>query len=240
MGEKLPETPSEKKISPGGDRKRLMQANSFCCPLCADMVAPGCFYSDRYRDYYRCSRCHLIHVPPAQRPSPETERAEYDKHQNLPDDERYRNFLNRLFMPLNDRLRPASHGLDFGSGPGPTLSLMFEEAGHRVSLYDPFYAPQRDTLARQYDFITASEVVEHFHAPATEFALLWSILKPGGWLGVMTKLALNRDAFSRWHYKNDCTHVCFFSSKTMAWLAAQWRVEVQQVAEDVFLFQKPS
>lgn len=210
------------------------------CPLCTATVKGGLFYRDRHRDYHRCPYCLLIYVPPAQCLSPEAERAEYDKHQNHPEDERYRDFLGRLFIPLHDRLRPASHGLDFGSGPGPTLSLMFEEAGHRMSLFDPFYAPEQHTLTRQYDFITASEVVEHFQDPAAEFKLLWSILKPGGWLGVMTKLALNRVAFSHWHYKNDPTHVCFFSSKTIDWLANQWQVEVLQTAKDVFLFQKPS
>lgn len=221
------------------DKAPPMQTIYLRCPLCADLLETDCFYRDRHRDYYRCSHCHLVFVLPSQFLSPEVERAEYDRHQNLPDDMRYREFLNRLFTPLNNRLRPASHGLDFGSGPGPTLSLMFEEAGHRVSLFDPFYAPQQHTLTRQYDFITASEVVEHFQAPAAEFALLWSILKPGGWLGIMTKLALDRVAFSRWHYKNDLTHVCFFSSKTMDWLASQWNVEVLQIGKDVFLFQKP-
>jgi len=178
-------------------------------------------------------------VPSSQFLSPKAERTEYDKHQNSPDDAGYRKFLSRLFTPLDNRLRPSSHGLDFGSGPGPTLSLMFEEAGHHVALFDPFYAPEKHTLHRQYDFITASEVVEHLQAPATEFALLWSILKPGGWLGIMTKLALNRAAFSRWHYKSDPTHICFYSTKTMDWLARQWQAEILQVDKDVFLFQKP-
>lgn len=167
------------------------------------------------------------------------EQAEYDKHQNSPDDLGYRKFLSRLFTPLHTRLKPASHGLDFGCGPGPTLSLMFKEAGHRMSLYDPIYAPDTLTLKGPYDLITASEVVEHLHDPATELDRLWSILKPGGWLGIMTKLALDKDAFSRWHYKNDPTHVCFFSDQTMVWLAEQWQTKVLLIGNDVLLFQKP-
>ena len=208
------------------------------CPLCADSVGSSHFHSDHHRDYYRCPCCCLVHVPPSQLLSPAAERAEYDKHQNSPDDPGYRKFLGRLFNPLTIRLRPASHGLDFGSGPGPTLSLMFEETGHQMSLFDPFYAPEKYALTGQYDFITASEVVEHLHDPATELALLWSILKPGGWLGIMTKLALDRAAFSRWHYKSDPTHVCFFSIKTMDWLARQWQTKLLQIGKDVLLFQK--
>jgi len=51
---------------------------------------------------------------------------------NSPDDPRYRAFLSRLFIPLNERIAPESCGLDFGSGPGPTLSVMFEEQGHTM------------------------------------------------------------------------------------------------------------
>lgn len=209
------------------------------CPLCESTDNSEFFYSDQFRDYYRCPCCHLIHIPASQRLSLEDERAEYDKHQNSPDDAGYRKFLGRLFSPLNQRLRPASHGLDFGSGPGPTLSLMFGEAGHEMNLFDPFYAPDKNVLTARYDFITASEVVEHLHCPATDLALIWSLLRPGGWLGIMTKLALDKTAFSTWHYKYDPTHVCFFSRKTMEWLGKQYQTGFLAFGNDVFLFRKP-
>ena len=208
------------------------------CPLCGERKGIDFFHIDRHRDYYRCRQCQLISVPPSQLLSPAAEKAEYDKHQNSPADAGYRKFLSRLFVPLESRLRAGSHGLDFGSGPGPTLSIMFEEAGHQVSLFDPFYAPDKQPFTTQYDFITATEVVEHLHNPAADLARLWSILKPGGWLGIMTKLVLDEAAFSRWHYKNDPTHVCFFSTETMAWLAGHWQADLQQIGNDVFLFTK--
>ena len=208
------------------------------CPLCKSPQSAAPFHRDAHRDYYRCSLCQLIFVPPSQHLSIEDERAEYDKHQNSPDDAGYRKFLSRLFTPLNDRLSPASYGLDFGSGPGPTLSVMFEEVGHKVSLYDPFYAPDKSVLNRSYDFITTTEVVEHLREPATDLEHLWSRIKPGGWLGIMTKLAQNKDVFSRWHYKNDLTHIEFFSNETMRWLATEWDAEVEIIGKDVILFRK--
>ncbi len=217
-----------------------MERSPVVCPLCQSTGSSELFHRDTARSYYRCTLCHLTHIPPAQRPSLKAEREEYDKHQNSPDDVRYRAFLGRLFNPLHKRLLPDSRGLDFGSGPGPTLSLMFEEAGHRVSLYDPFYAPDTQSLHIQYDFITASEVVEHLHDPAADLALLWSLLLPGGWLGIMTKLAFDKAAFSTWHYKKDPTHVCFFSSETMRWLAGKWQTELLFIGDDVFLFKKPA
>ncbi|MEN8199541.1 MAG: methyltransferase domain-containing protein, partial [Thermodesulfobacteriota bacterium] len=138
------------------------------CPLCGEEIGNHPFHRDRNRDYYRCTCCGLTHVPPRYHLSPSEERQEYEKHQNSSDDEGYRRFLSRLFVPLNNRLRPTSKGLDFGSGPGPTLSVMFEEAGHRMQLFDPFFADNRELLAREYDFVTASEVVEHFRDPAAD------------------------------------------------------------------------
>jgi hypothetical protein len=216
-----------------------METSPNRCPLCLATEKSRHFYTDKQRQYYRCNKCHLIHVPPSYHLSFKAERTEYDKHQNSPDDTGYRSFLDRLFSPLNSKLSPASYGLDFGCGPGPTLSEMFKEAGHQIEVFDPHYAPDAQVLIDLYDFITASEVVEHLQDPSTELNLLWSIIKPGGWLGIMTKLALDKTAFSTWHYKNDPTHICFFSRETMDWLANQWHTATLQIGKDVVLFKKP-
>lgn len=168
----------------------------------------------------------------------EAEKAQYDFHQNAPDDLRYREFLDRLCKPLATKLQPASQGLDFGCGSGPTLSVMFEERGHRVSLFDSFYFPNFSVFEACYDFITATEVVEHLHRPGLEFSRLWSCLRPGGHFGIMTKRVIDKAAFSRWHYKNDPTHVCFFSESTFRWLASQWQAELEFPAADVAIFTK--
>lgn len=206
------------------------------CPLC--QVARGTEFFEDSRDYFRCPNCRLVFVLPRQFLSPQEEKRQYDLHENSPDDRRYRQFLSRLFEPLSARLALHSQGLDFGSGPGPTLSVMFEEAGHAVDLYDPLYAPNKAVFGRQYDFVTATEVLEHLHEPRQELDRLWACLKPGGWLGVMTKLVLDSDAFSRWHYKNDPTHVCFYSSATFGWLAEHFGATFALVGNDVALFEK--
>jgi hypothetical protein len=54
----------------------------------------------------------------------------------------------------------------------------------------------------------------------------------------MTKPAVDEDAFRTWHYKNDLTHVCFFSPPTFTWLARQWNAELTFAGNDVVLFQK--
>ncbi|MEM7347265.1 MAG: class I SAM-dependent methyltransferase [Chloroflexota bacterium] len=207
------------------------------CPLCQTSNAPF-FFKDSQRDYFRCKTCHLIFVPSHQYLSPKAEKAEYDLHQNSPEDVGYRRFLSRLFSPMQARLSPTSQGLDFGAGPGPTLSVMFEEAGHTMAIYDPFYANDVSLFEQTYDFITASEVVEHLHHPLADLNRLWECLRPNGFFGLMTKLALDKAAFAQWHYKNDLTHVCFFSRETFQWLADTWQAEMIFVDKDVTLFRK--
>ena len=150
------------------------------CPFCGYPTGCDSFYVDKTREFYRCGRCALIYVPLVYHLSREDEKVEYDKHQNSPEDAGYRKFLSRIYNPVHERVKIGSKGLDFGSGPGPTLSRMFEEAGYIVNIYDPFYAPDRTSLTQRYDFITASEVLEHCHNPSDDLDLLWGLLKPGG------------------------------------------------------------
>lgn len=177
--------------------------------------------------------------------SDKEEKAEYDKHENNPDDLGYRQFLGRMFEPMNLRIQSESNGMDFGCGPGPTLSVMFEEVGHRVSLYDKFYFADRSVLEDSFDFITATEVVEHLAEPMKWLDKLWNSLEPNGYLGVMTKLVESQEKFQNWHYKNDPTHISFFSNETFEWLAGYWQanhnspVSFELIGKDVVIFHKP-
>jgi hypothetical protein len=215
----------------------MIEIESAICSLCETKDANK-FFRDKRRCYFRCGTCELVFVPPIYFLSADEEKAKYDMHQNAPTHQGYRKFLGRMLEPMRERLAPDSHGLDFGSGPGPTLSVMFEEIGYTMTLYDPFYANEPAALKRQYDFITATEVVEHLRQPGKELDRLWACLKNKGSLGVMTKLAEGLEEFAGWHYKNDPTHVNFFSQKTFKWLADQWRANLTFVNKDIMLFYK--
>ncbi len=206
------------------------------CPLCRSRAAY--FTADHMRAYFECPVCALVFADPASRPDRAAERAEYDRHRNDPSDPGYRAFLDRLATPLIQRLEPGMQGLDFGCGPGPTLSVMLREAGMHVAIYDPQYAPDPAALERTYDFVTATEVVEHFHHPARDWARLASLLKPGGILGVMTKQALDRTRFDQWHYKLDPTHVSFHRPATFSWIADRLGLTYELIGADVVIFTK--
>jgi 2-polyprenyl-3-methyl-5-hydroxy-6-metoxy-1,4-benzoquinol methylase len=191
------------------------------------------------RRYHRCRHCRLTFLAPEQLPDPETELATYRLHQNDPDDPRYRAFLARLTEPLLPHLRPGMVGLDYGCGPGPAIAPMLAPHGLAVVGYDPFFRRDGAALARSYDFITCTEVVEHFHAPGRELARLDRLLRPGGVLGVMTLMLEDDAGFARWWYRRDPTHVSFYRPETMAWIAARFGWQLELPGPTVALFAKP-
>ncbi len=207
------------------------------CSLCSGSE-PALFHRDAQREYLRCGECRLVYVPPHHFLDLESERAEYSLHENDPADVGYREFLSRLATPLTQRLQAGARGLDFGCGPGPALVAMLRESGFEVAQYDPFFFPDRTPLSRRYDFITATEVVEHLHRPGEELERLWAMLRPGGWLGVMTKLVIDAAAFADWHYKNDLTHVSFFSRETWQWWAESHQTLPEFIGADVILLRR--
>ena len=207
------------------------------CPVCGTATAVFC--EDRARRYFECPGCGLVSADPAAQLSPQDERAIYDLHQNDPADARYRAFLARLADPLLAKLAPGMHGLDFGCGPGPVLSMLLREAGMVMADYDPFYAPDAGLLDAQYDFVTCTEVVEHFREPLAGWTRLASLVRPGGWLGVMTQLAPDVPAnFLRWRYRDDRTHVSFHRLATLQWLAGRFGFALEQVESQAFLLRK--
>jgi 2-polyprenyl-3-methyl-5-hydroxy-6-metoxy-1,4-benzoquinol methylase len=136
-------------------------------------------------------------------------------------------------------LPAGARGLDFGCGPGSALAAMLGEAGFSVALYDPLFAPDRAPLDAAYDFVTATEVLEHLHRPAETLDLLDRLVRPGGWLGVMTGFQTDDARFADWHYRRDATHVTFYRADTLAYLARQRGYDCTIPGKDVALWRKP-
>lgn len=210
------------------------------CRVCqADTVQP--FWRSREgADYWRCHRCEATFLDASQLPSREAEFRRYSQHQNSTGDTGYAAFLNLLATPLLARLPAQQHGLDYGCGPGPApvLAAALRAAGHTVRLYDPFFHPEPDALAQTYDFITCTEVVEHFHRPAEEFCRLDGCLRPGGWLAIMTCLQTDDRSFADWYYRRDLTHVTFYREATFRWLAVRFAWHCEMPCKNVVLMQK--
>lgn len=207
------------------------------CPLCSSKE--NTLYSqDKTGEYRLCSVCSLVYVLEAYYLDEKAEKTRYDLHTNSSEDAGYRKYLTRVSDPVIKRLKKGAHGLDFGSGPGPTLSLIFKDAGFDMRIYDHFYAKHEEVLELKYDFITATEVVEHLYEPKVVLDKLWSLLDSNGLFCLLTQVYPDQEAFSSWYYKNDPTHVCFFSLKTFSWLEKQYKAEFEVIGKDLFIFKK--
>jgi 2-polyprenyl-3-methyl-5-hydroxy-6-metoxy-1,4-benzoquinol methylase len=129
--------------------------------------------------------------------------------------------------------------MDFGCGPGPALADMLERRGLQVALYDRFYHPDKAVFAQRFDFICATEVIEHLASPDREIHRLWQHLVGGGVFAIMTKLVISRERFANWHYIRDPTHIAFYSRATLQWLAHRLGAELEFVDDDVIFLIKP-
>jgi SAM-dependent methyltransferase len=175
-------------------------------------------------------------MDPAYRLSGEAEKAVYDWHENDPDDPGYRRFVAPLFEAVLPHLPAGAAGLDFGCGAGSALMALFREAGFEIAGYDPFYAPHPDRLTRRYDFVICSESAEHFYDPKATFETLFSLLKPGGLLGVMTRFHHRDRPLEGWFYANDPTHVAFYSPRTFEAIAQQRDLKLLWCQDPIALF----
>lgn len=212
----------------------------FPCPLCHATATQDFFKrtdkSFGIRHYLKCTHCSLIFLSPNLRLSPDQEKARYQNHQNSPNQLGYVKHLKKLTQPLLKKIKPNSSGLDFGCGLGPAIQNILTD--FNIKLYDPFFYSEPDLLNRQYDFITCTEVAEHFYNPHQEFKLLHSLLKPeSSFLGIMTQRLKNENEFKNWWYHLDPTHVCFYQQKTFDWIGAWLNMKPEYLGDDVVIFE---
>ena len=193
------------------------------CPLCG-AASPFAPVPDvRKRTLRACSACRLVFAAPADRPAPAAEKERYAKHRNGLADAGYVAFLRQALAPALPFLKPDMRGLDYGCGHTPTLHLLLAEAGLRCENYDVFFFPEWPQ--EPFDFLFATEVVEHFHRPAVEWPRMLSLLKPGGILTVMTAPWEDLDAFRTWGYASDETHVAFYHRRTLDRIFARFGLD---------------
>ena len=194
------------------------------CPLCGSTGPFEKAVDVRKRHHRVCARCKLIFAEDRFLPQPEEERARYGKHQNGPFDAGYVAFLRQVLAPALPHLHPRMRGLDYGCGHHPTLCLLLEEAGVHCENYDVFFFPEKPE--GPFDFIFATEVVEHFHRPAVDWGRMASLLRPGGILTVMTAPWTTREDFATWGYASDGTHVAFYRRETLEWICDAFDFEI--------------
>ena len=207
------------------------------CLVCEDPAVKLILEEDE-KIYWKCRNCLFISLDPKFRLSSSEEKHRYKQHNNDINDANYRLFLSKLFKPLQGKLQDGAKGLDFGCGPGPALAVMFNEVGHQVDLYDPFFFNNEIVFKKAYDFITCTETIEHFFEPVKEFKRIDEMLVKESFLGIMTTFLTDEKDFGQWYYRKDPTHVAFYRPETFEVIASMmdWTYEIPE--ENVVLFKK--
>ena len=222
------------------------------CPLCEDPVSAELHFLRHAdvsgREFAHCQSCDLIFEPSSGHRSLADEKQRYEKHENNLSDLGYRGFLEQAVTPalslISDRQKggPKLQALDFGCGPDQVLCEILAAKGISTVGYDLHFFKDTHLLEKKYELIFSTEVWEHFRLPAKEIGLIAGLLQMGALLSVMTSLHQQvfggDEFFSKWWYVRDFTHLCFYSEKTMEWIALRYGLKILQMKSPVVVFKK--
>ena len=206
------------------------------CPLCQIHFEQSAQHIQG-REFFSCPECFLLFVDPKYFLNFESERKRYDQHTNHNSDFKYQKYIQVFLDQLIPRIKKGSQGLDFGCGPGPTISHLLNQQGYHVQNYDLHFFPDQNLLQKKYDFVTCTEVVEHFQDPQFGWKTLKNLLHSQSLLMIVTQV-YDQQNLNRWHYLRDVTHVSLYSVRTMEWLARtySWTL-ISAPDQGVFFFQ---
>jgi len=205
------------------------------------------------RIYCACPACDLRFILPEFHLAPEQEYQRYLLHQNSLSNLGYVEFLGVAVDCLKACLQPCETTLptilDYGSGPTPVLVQLLNRTGYSVVGYDPLFGNQvvpgvvlTASLAGQepFDAVVSTEVVEHFRNPRVEWEQMISLIRPGGFLVVVTSLVTPEIPLTDWHYAKDPAHIVFYSEATFRYIGKIWGlVRVEFNGRNCVVMRKP-
>ncbi|WP_271764995.1 class I SAM-dependent methyltransferase [Aquimarina algiphila] len=206
------------------------------CTLCNSETI---LYSEiQNKKYCKCTTCDGILLHTSHFLSAVAEKERYELHQNDVTDSGYQNFVYPIIEQVQNDYSSNHKGLDFGSGSNSVITYLLNNNKYHISTYDPFFDINDDVLKKKYDYIVCCEVMEHFYSPSKEFKLLHSILLPNGALYCKTNLYDSSIDFKTWWYKNDTTHVFFYSSKTLHWIKEKFQFKSLEITDNFIVLRK--
>lgn len=171
---------------------------------------------------------------------PNLERQHYGRAQKKSKQKQLSQFILPLLDQISQQQTGKLNGLNFGRILDKKSQQTILNTGNLVNQYDPFFAADQSVLKQLYDFVCCYRVFEHFRHPHREWLLLNQLVKPGGWLAISTPLLTDKDHFTKWHYKNNPTHVSFYQQSTFEYLAFNSDFELLFASKDLVLMQKSS
>ncbi|PKD20194.1 hypothetical protein APR41_14510 [Salegentibacter salinarum] len=206
------------------------------CILCGGSTKE--FWKSKKREFVECTNCGGIQLLPEFYISKKAEEDRYLTHNNDVEDARYQDFVSPITSRILKEFTPKHKGLDYGCGTGPVVTTELEKEGYFVTLYDPFFHPNTEVLKATYDFIICCEVMEHFYEPKREFSELARRLNLEGKLYCKTSIYSEEIDFDNWYYKNDPTHVFFYTANCLEWIKSNLGFSALEIHPTVIVFYK--
>lgn len=203
------------------------------CRLCSSTETEQ-WVDKRGKSYHYCAKCGIIQLDTSHCLSPSEEQERYLRHNNTPENKGYISYLNSFIdSAVTPNVRPGERILDFGSGPLPVLSDLLTARGYSTMPFDPFFNKTPNWKNKIFDAIVAVEVFEHLRQPEKEISLIRKSLKTGGYL-ILRTLLHNEDykSFMNWWYREDRTHVSFYSGKTVEYICSRWNFVLKKIEEN--------
>jgi hypothetical protein len=178
-------------------------------------MACGSFFIDQRRTFTICNDCELVFVPESGHCSIEDEKKRYALHDNRVDNNGYVRFLDEIVDVVGSIHYPGQRILDFGCGKHAVLGELLHRKGYECDSYDPLYGIGMACHSKRYDVVVLCEVVEHLRRLNDETVIIKNMLDPQGKVVVRTNQYPSREEFGAWWYKEDPTHINFFSRESL-------------------------
>lgn len=209
------------------------------CLLCSTVTYTYKCTTKPHVSYQVCPACGFTSLDEMHILDPELEKQRYLLHQNSKLDTNYLAWLEIFITTIKQYLKPDSFILDFGSGPNPVLADLLTSKGYKVTLYDPYFAPNAVAFENRYHAIVIHEVIEHLAHPLISLQELIPLLKLEGFLAIRTQVRpLSDEAFDTFWYRKDLTHRSFFMKKTCFALGEHLQLLVSFYTNDIFIMKK--
>jgi hypothetical protein len=166
---------------------------------------------DQRRAYMRCGACGSRYVPPAYWLTPAREKQRYALHDNSLANDGYMRYLGAVADTVERCVEPGARALDYGSGPARALETILRGRGFDAASFDPLYDIGPASLSRRWDIVVICEVIEHVRDIDSMLKRLRPLLHAESVLLIHTRTIDSVNDFMRWWYKEDPTHINFFS-----------------------------
>ena len=164
------------------------------------------------------------------------EKQRHDKHSDDIEDQGYQKFVSPIITAVENGYQTNDIGLDYGCGKTAIIQELLQRKHYNIVGYDPIYLPDETVFKSRYNYITCCEVIEHFYSPSNEFNKLATLLLPSGKLFLKTYLYNDTINFENWWYKNDPTHVFFYTEQTLEYIKSKFAFSNLKISKELIEF----